>query len=157
MDCYLCMIRITPVFIIFPFFISIILEYIFGLRLCNLCVVERYSYLVMFLIFCLGYNKKFLNTSLKITILFIFIAMIITIYHILIENGILPESSFCGVQNVSSMTDEEIINQVFTSEAKRCSEKSYFYIFRLTYMNLIYLVMLGGLILINFKKYGKNR
>jgi hypothetical protein len=55
------------------------------------------------------------------------------------------------------MTDEEIINQVFTSEVKMCSEKSYLYIFRLTYLNLLYLIILGGFISLNFKKYGKDR
>ena len=147
----------TSIMLIVPFFMSITLEYGFGFRLCNLCVVERYSYLIMFFVFCTGLNKKLAKISIKAVLTLIIIAFFITIYHILIENGVLPESSFCGMKSVASMTDEEIINQVFTSEVKMCSEKSYLYIFRLTYLNLIYLIISAGFILINFKKYDKNR
>ena len=89
---------ISLVSIISAYFI----EYILGHQPCNLCLIERIPYGISIILIILNYffknNEKFI--ILLMIIIFVF-SLIISIYHLGIEQGFFEESVVCGVKNAN--------------------------------------------------------
>ena len=90
---------------------ALIVEYVLGYQPCNLCIIERIPYGLAIIILIL--NHLFKKDQLFYTILLILVfsfSVIISVYHIGIEQGFVEESTVCASQNIDLMTKEQILN-----------------------------------------------
>ena len=103
------------------FFVSIIalvsaffIEYILGHRPCNLCILERFPYLIAIIIILFNYKfsqfEKFF--MLLLTIIFL-TGTALSLYHLGIEQGFIQESLVCDIKSGSNLlSKEEILKQL---------------------------------------------
>ena len=101
---------VSIVALISAFFI----EYILGHQPCNLCILERFPYLIAIIIILLNYKfsqfEKFF--ILLLTIIFS-IGTILSLYHLGIEQGFIQESLVCDLKSGSNLlSKEEILKQL---------------------------------------------
>ena len=90
------------------------IEYILGHQACNLCILERFPYLLAIIVILLNYRfsqfEKFF--VLLLTIIFL-AATAISLYHLGIEQGFIQESLVCNLKNGSNLLlKEEILMQL---------------------------------------------
>ena len=97
-----CILIISFISIFSAYFI----EYALGHQPCNLCLIERIPYgLTIFLItfnYFFNKNEKFIILLLLLIFLF---SLIISSYHLGIEQGFFDESTVCGVKNAAEIRD----------------------------------------------------
>ena len=89
------------------------IEHILGHQPCNLCLIERIPYGISIILIISNYffknNEKFI--ILLMIIIFVF-SLIISIYHLGIEQGFFEESVVCGVKNANEIiSKEELLKQ----------------------------------------------
>ena len=99
---------------IFALASAFFIEYILGHQPCNLCILERIPYLLAIIIVLLNYKFVQLEKYFIIILTIIFLAAIIlSLYHLGIEQGFIEESLFCDLKNSSNLlTKEEILKQL---------------------------------------------
>ena len=90
------------------------IEYILGHQPCNLCMLERFPYLIAIIIILLNYKfsqfEKFF--ILLLTIIFS-IGTILSLYHLGIEQGFVQESLVCDLKSGSNLlSKDEILKQL---------------------------------------------
>ena len=90
------------------------IEYILGHQPCNLCIVERFPYLIAIILIIFNYKfsqfEKFF--ILLLTIIFS-IGTILSLYHLGIEQGFIQESLVCDLKSGSNLlSKEEILKQL---------------------------------------------
>ena len=90
------------------------IEYILGHQPCNLCILERFPYLIAIIIILFNYKfsqfEKFF--ILLLTIIFS-IGTILSLYHLGIEQGFIQESLVCDLKSGSNLlSKEEILKQL---------------------------------------------
>ena len=148
------------------FFISLIalisahfIEYILGYRPCSLCVYERIPYFLAILVVLINYNYNKLEKHfiLLLGIIF-FIATILSLYHLGIEQGFIQESLLCDLEKGANIIDKDEILKQLQQKSISCKDVT-FKIFGLSltsYNIVISLLLTIGLTNIYFK-YEKNR
>ena len=90
------------------------IEYILGHQPCNLCILERFPYLMAIIIILFNYKfsqfEKFF--ILLLTIIFS-IGTILSLYHLGIEQGFVQESLVCDLKSGSNLlSKDEILKQL---------------------------------------------
>ena len=90
------------------------IEYILGHQPCNLCILERFPYLIAIIIILFNYKfsqfEKFF--ILLLTIIFS-IGTILSLYHLGIEQGFVQESLVCDLKSGSNLlSKDEILKQL---------------------------------------------
>jgi len=90
------------------------IEYIVGHQPCNLCVYERIPYFLAILIVLINYKYNKLEKYLILSLAIIFfIATILSLYHLGIEQGFIQESLLCNLEKGANIIDkDEILNQL---------------------------------------------
>ena len=90
------------------------IEYFLGHQPCNLCILERIPYLLALIIIILNYKFINLEKYFILSLILIFLAAIIlSLYHLSIEQGFIEESLICDLKNSSSLlTKEDILRQL---------------------------------------------
>jgi disulfide bond formation protein DsbB len=93
---------------------ALFIEYILGHQPCNLCILERFPYLIAIIIIIFNYKfsqfEKFF--ILLLTIIFS-IGTILSLYHLGIEQGFIQESLVCDLKSGSNLlSKEEILKQL---------------------------------------------
>jgi disulfide bond formation protein DsbB len=113
---------ISIIALISAFFI----EYILGHQPCNLCILERIPYFLAIIVILLNY--KFIEFEkffiLFLTIIFLFGATVLSLYHLGIEQGLIQESLVCDLKSGSNLlSKEEILKQLQEKSAQlqRCN------------------------------------
>ena len=92
---------------------ALIIEYIFGYQPCNLCLVERIPYGLSIIILLLIYNLKQDQIFYSVLLLLVFsFSILISIYHIGIEQGFIDESAVCASKNLNFTTKDEILSSL---------------------------------------------
>ena len=90
------------------------IEYILGYKPCNLCLIERWPYLIalIFIITNLIINK--LEKIILIALAIIFAAAtILSFYHVGIEQGFFDESLVCiSNDGINSLNKEDILKEL---------------------------------------------
>ena len=78
------------------------IEYILGHQACSLCLYERIPYFLAILIILVNYKYDKLEKYfiLLLAIIF-FIATILSLYHLGIEQGFIQESLLCDLEKLS--------------------------------------------------------
>ena len=90
------------------------IEYILGHQPCNLCILERFPYLIAIIIIL--FNHKFSQFEkffiLLLTIIFS-VGTILSLYHLGIEQGFVQESLVCDLKSGSNLlSKDEILKQL---------------------------------------------
>ena len=148
------------------FFISLIalisayfIEYILGHQPCSLCLYERIPFLLAILIILINYKYDKLEKYLILlmTIIF-FIATILSLYHLGIEQGFIQESLLCDIGTGANIINKDEILKQLQQKSISCKDVT-FKIFGLSltsYNIIISLLLTIGLTKIYFG-YEKNR
>lgn len=92
---------------------AFIIQYLLGYQPCNLCIIERIPYALAIIIVVLNY--KFRNDQIFYSILLILVflfSIIISVYHLGIEQDFIKESNVCGSNNLDLITKEEVLKSL---------------------------------------------
>ena len=92
---------------------AFIIQYLLGYQPCNLCIIERIPYALAIIIVILNY--KFRNDQIFYSILLILVflfSIIISVYHLGIEQDFIKESNVCGSNNLDLITKEEVLKSL---------------------------------------------
>ena len=117
----------------FIFLISIValttaffIEYKLGHQPCNLCILERIPYLTAIILILLNYKFNHLEKYFLIllTIVF-FIATILSLYHLGIEQGFIQESVVCDLKNGSNLLSKEDILKQLQEKSVSCKDVTF--------------------------------
>jgi len=135
------------------------IEYILGHQPCSLCLYERIPFFLAILIILINYkfNKLEKYFILLLAIIF-FIATILSLYHLGIEQGFIQESLLCDLEKGANIIDKDEILKHLQQKSISCKDVT-FKIFglSLTSFNIITSLLLTiGLTKIYFG-YEKNR
>ena len=146
---------ISLVSIISAYFI----EYILGHQPCNLCLIERIPYGLSIILIILNYflknNEKFI--ILLLIKIFVF-SLIISLYHLGIEQGFFEESTVCELKkSVDIISEDELLKQL-QEKTISCKDVT-FKIFglSLTSINIFISFILTILLTKIFISYEKNK
>ena len=153
-------------FLILAFLISLIalisayfIEYILGHQPCNLCLIERIPYMVALIIIIINYKLNHLEKYLILLLVITFLTgIIISLYHLGIEQGFITESLVCDLKNTSKiLTKEEILKQL-QQKIVSCKDVT-FKIFglSLTTFNVIISLLLTVVFTKIYLNYEKNK
>ena len=144
---------------IFALASAFFIEYVLGHQPCNLCVLERIPYLLAIIIFILNYKFVRLEKHFILLLILIFLAAIIlSLYHLGIEQGFIEESLVCDLKDGSNLLSKEDILKQLQQKNVSCQDVT-FKIFGLSltsYNIIINLVLTLYLTKIYFG-YEKNR
>ena len=90
------------------------IEYILGHQPCNLCLIERIPYVLSIILITLNFLLKKNEQFILLLLILVFsFSLIISIYHLGIEQGFIQESAVCGLKNTSDViSKEELLNQL---------------------------------------------
>ena len=101
-------------FSVFALISAFFIEYVLGHEPCNLCLLQRLPYLGVILAFLLIFLiDKFERKFFFIATLFFLISLILSIYHVGIEQGIIQESFVCSLeQNINSLSKEDVLKSL---------------------------------------------
>ena len=92
---------------------ALIIEYIFGYKPCNLCLIERIPYGLSIIILIVNYNFKRNQIFYSVLLILVFsFSIIISIYHFGIEQGFIDESTLCVSENLNLLTKEEVLESL---------------------------------------------
>ena len=134
------------------------IEYVLGHQPCNLCMIERISYLAsIILIISIFIIKKYEKIILIIILLFFLFGAAISFYHFGIEQGFFSESLVCDLGNESNiLSANDLLNEL---EKKTISCKLVtFRMFGLSLatFNTVISLILSAIIIKLLIKYEKN-
>ena len=135
------------------------IEYILGHQPCSLCLYERIPFFLAIFIILVNYkfNKLEKYFILSLAIIF-FIATILSLYHLGIEQGFIQESLLCDLEKGANIIDKDEILKQLQQKSISCKDVT-FKIFGLSLTNyniIISLLLTIGLTKIYFG-YEKNR
>jgi len=134
------------------------IEYKLGHQPCNLCILERIPYLLAILLILLNYKFNYLEKYFLILLIIVFfIATILSLYHLGIEQGFIQESMVCDLKSGSNLLLKDDILKQLQEKSVSCKDVT-FKIFGLsltTYNILISLLITIYTIKI-YLNYGKN-
>ena len=135
------------------------IEYILGYKPCNLCLIERWPYLIalIFIITNLIINK--LEKIILIALAIIFAAAtILSFYHVGIEQGFFDESLVCiSNDGINSLNKEDILKEL-QKEVVSCKNVEFtFFGLSLATINTVISFLLSAITFKLFINYEKNR
>ena len=135
------------------------IEYILGYQPCDLCLYERIPYFLAILLLLINYKYNKLEKYLIILLAInFFIATILSLYHLGIEQGLIQESLLCDLEKGANIIDKDEILKQLQQKSISCKDVT-FKIFGLSltsYNIIISLLLTIGLTKIYFG-YEKNR
>ena len=135
------------------------IEHILGHKPCNLCLIERVPYglsiILIFMIFFLKKNEKFIVLVLTLTFIF---SLVISLYHYGIEKGFFEESAVCGIKNLDENITKENLLKELSEKVVSCKDVTFrFFGLSLTTINiaisLVFIITLAKI----YIKYEKNK
>jgi len=131
------------------------IEYILGHQPCNLCLIERIPYVLSIILITLNFLLKKNEQFILLLLILVFsFSLIISIYHLGIEQGFIQESAVCGLKNTSDViSKEELLNQL-QFKTISCKDVTFrIFGFSLTTFNIIISLILVILLTKVFKNY----
>ena len=97
---------------IFAVLSALYIEYILSVPACKLCLYQRIPYIFSIIICFLAYFFPKKNIFIYLIILTFFSSVIISGYHIGIENSIFTEFSGCVNENVNTIDKTELLQSL---------------------------------------------
>ena len=135
------------------------IEYILGHQPCNLCKYERIPYFLAILIVLINYKYNNLEKYLFLLLAIIFfIATMLSLYHLGIEQGFIKESLLCDLEKGANIIDKDEILKQLQQKSISCKDVT-FKIFglSLTSYNIIISLLLTIILTKIYLRYEKNR
>jgi disulfide bond formation protein DsbB len=133
------------------------IEHILGHQPCNLCLIERipYGLALILIIYNNAFSKNEYFVILLLILIFIF-SLIISFYHLGIEQGFFKESAVCGLKNASEIISKEELLEQLQSKAISCKDVTFrIFGFSLTAINIIISLLILSLLTRIFTNYEK--
>ena len=146
---------ISLVALISAFFI----EYMLGHQPCSLCMYERIPFFLAILIILINYKYDKLEKYfiLLLTIIF-FLATILSLYHLGIEQGFIQESLLCDLENGANTIDKDEILKQLQQKSVSCKDVTFkMFGLSLTSYNIIINLILTLYLAKIYFVYEKNR
>jgi len=145
-------------FSILSLLIAYFIQYVFGHKPCNLCIIERIPYIaaiiLISLIFIINKYEKIISS---IILIFFIFGTVVSFYHFGIEQGFFNESLICELSNNNPLNKEELLNQLKKAEIVSCKDVTFRFLgLSLATINTIISLILSGIVLKIIKNYGKN-
>ena len=102
------------------------IEYELGHQPCNLCILERIPYLLAIILILLNHKFNHLEKYffILLTIVF-FIATILSLYHLGIEQGFIQESMVCDLKSGSNLLSKEDILKQLQEKNVSCKDVTF--------------------------------
>tara|TARA_B100000989_G_scaffold252645_1_gene200873 strand:- start:262 stop:747 length:486 start_codon:yes stop_codon:yes gene_type:complete len=135
------------------------IEYILGHQPCVLCLYERIPFFLAILIILINYKyKKLEKYVILLLALIFFIATLLSLYHLGIEQGFIQESLLCDLEKGANIINKEEILRQLQQKSISCKDVT-FTIFglSLTSYNLVISVLLTTSLINIYFEYEKNR
>ena len=102
------------------------IEYKLGHQPCNLCVLERIPYLLAIILILLNYKFNHLEKYFLILLIALFfIATILSLYHLGIEQGFIQESIVCDLKSGSNLLSKEDILKQLQEKSVSCKDVTF--------------------------------
>tara|TARA_B100000989_G_scaffold190561_1_gene143546 strand:- start:40 stop:525 length:486 start_codon:yes stop_codon:yes gene_type:complete len=102
------------------------IEYILGHQPCNLCLYERIPFFLAILIILINYMYDKLEKYLILLLVIIFfIATMLSIYHLGIEQGIIQESLLCNLENAAKIIEKDEILMQLQQKSISCKDVTF--------------------------------
>ena len=133
------------------------IEYILGHQPCNLCIIERipYGLALILIIFNYAFGKNEYFIILLLILIFIF-SIIISFYHLGIEQGFFEESAVCGLKNTSEIFSKEELLKQLQLKTVSCKDVTFrIFGFSLTTINIVISFIIIFLLIKTFIYYEK--
>ncbi len=148
-----------PIIIIISFFIilsALYIEHILSIPACRLCLYQRIPYLLSIIICFFGYFFPNYKIWLNLLIITFLCSVIISGYHLGIENNVFAEFSGCTSENLSIVDKKELLENL-NNFLPNCKDVN-FRIFGLSLatINFVFSIALT-IITIRYHYYEKNR
>ena len=133
------------------------IEYALGHQPCNLCLIERIPYGLAIVLIILNHilikNKRFIILLLILVFSF---SLIVSFYHLGIEQGFFEESVVCSVKNSSNLISKEELLKQLQTKTISCKDVTFrIFGFSLTAFNMVISLILVIFLTNLFKKYEK--
>ena len=102
------------------------IEYKLGHQPCNLCILERIPYLLAIIFIILNYKFNHLEKYFLILLAIVFfIATILSLYHLGIEQGYIQESMVCDLKSGSNLLSKEDILKQLQEKSVSCKDVTF--------------------------------
>ena len=102
------------------------IEYKLGHQPCNLCILERIPYLLAIILILLNYKfNHFEKYFLILLAIVFFIATILSLYHLGIEQGYIQESMVCDLKSRSNLLSKEDILKQLQEKSVSCKDVTF--------------------------------
>ena len=150
--------RIIFVLSIFALISAYFIEHILGHQPCNLCLLERIPYFFAIILVLLNFKfSHFQKIFTFVLIIIFFIATLLSLYHLGIEQGLIQESLVCDLQSDTAILSKEEILKQLQQKSVNCKDVI-FKIFglSLTTFNVLISFLLTVFLTKMYFEYGKN-
>lgn len=134
------------------------IEYILGHQPCNLCLYERIPYFFAIILTLLSFKFKHFQKIINILLIIVFfVATLLSLYHLGIEQGLIQESMICSLQGDSALLSKEEILKQLQQKNVNCKDVT-FKIFglSLTTFNILISFLLTVFLSKMYLDHGKN-
>ena len=156
---YKTVLNLILIFSVFSILFAFYVEYILGHKPCNLCLLQRLPYIAtIILIVLVIILKNFEKLSFLLLSLIFLAGLLLAIYHVGIERGLISESFVCGNNVDINITDKSEILKQLQNKAISCKDVT-FAVFGLSLatINAFISTFIVIITLIIFIKYEKKR
>ena len=156
---YKTVLNLILIFSVFSILFAFYVEYILGHKPCNLCLLQRLPYIAtIILIILVIILKNFEKLSFLLLSLIFLAGLLLAIYHVGIERGLISESFVCGNNVDTNITDKSQILKQLQNKAISCKDVT-FAVFgiSLATINTFISVFLTTITLLIFIRYEKKR
>ena len=143
---------------IFALISAYFIEHILGHQPCNLCLLERIPYFFAIILVLLNFKfSHFQKIFIFLLIIVFFVATLLSLYHLGIEQGLIQESLVCEFQGDASILSKEEILKQLQQKSVSCKDVT-FKIFglSLTTFNMLISFLLTIFLTKMYFEYGKN-
>ena len=151
--------KITFLLSLLALIIAYFIEHVLGHQPCNLCLIERTTYVLALIVIIINYKFNHLEKYLILLLVFIFLGgLIISLYHLGIEQGFISESLVCDLKNSSKILSKEEILQQLQQKIVNCKDVTFkIFGFSLTTLNIIISLLITIVFTKIYLGYEKNK
>ena len=123
---YKTVLNLILIFSVFSILFAFYVEYILGHKPCNLCLLQRLPYFASIILIVLVIIFKNLEKMSFLLLSLIFLSgLLLAIYHVGIERGLISESFACGNNIDASITDKSEILKQLQNKTISCKDVTF--------------------------------
>ena len=123
---------------------AVYIEYVLEVKPCKLCLYQRFPYIISIFFCFFGYSNLNQKIWLYFLILTFLVSLLLSIYHVGIENSIFPEFSGCSADNLNIINKEDLLSSL-TKFIPNCKDVT----FKILGLSLATInILISGLIII---------